>query len=186
MVRSERVQNEKLSNFSTFHPEFCSEFSQIFPGLFVLCFLGNGDHKKFTKNPRHFFQCQISMQSERKKSQKFSENWRAGGTNRWCVARCMASLCKGKGGNSGCLGGCLQLLQKGGGGGGRRNTAGGSGKPTVSKPHPHVGIIGDFIVDIQMSVPALPTWNHGVEIAQGTPFPLLIQHQKKGAFGKGP
>ena len=59
-VRSGKLQNESFPNFSNFCPEFCSEFSRIFRGLFVLRFVGDGDQKKFTKNPRHF-----SMQNSR-------------------------------------------------------------------------------------------------------------------------
>ena len=48
---SEKVQNEKAPNFSNFLPEVWSEFS---PWLFVLCFLGTGDHKNSPKIPAIF------------------------------------------------------------------------------------------------------------------------------------
>ena len=61
-LRSERVQNEKSPNVSNFRPEFCSESCSEFPPkfsrIFVLCFLGNGDHKKFTTNIPAILQCQ--------------------------------------------------------------------------------------------------------------------------------
>ena len=37
-----------------FAPNFAPNFPRIFRGFFVLRFVGNGDQKKFTKNPRHF------------------------------------------------------------------------------------------------------------------------------------
>ena len=37
-----------------FAPNFAPNFPRIFRGLFVLRFVGDGDQKKFTKNPRHF------------------------------------------------------------------------------------------------------------------------------------
>ena len=58
-----------------FPPEFCSEFSPIFSGIFVLRFPGNGDQKKFTKNPRPF-----SMQNSQADTEKIFTKcfWRAG------------------------------------------------------------------------------------------------------------
>ena len=48
-IRSEKLQNESALDFSNFYPEFCTELcSESFPnfrGLFVLCFLRNGDQK---------------------------------------------------------------------------------------------------------------------------------------------
>ena len=49
IVRLDKLQNRKSSNFE-FRPECSLNFSKIF----MLCCLGNGDHKKFTENPRHF------------------------------------------------------------------------------------------------------------------------------------
>ena len=46
-------------------PNFVPNFPRIFRGLFVLRFLGNGDLKKFTKNPRHF-----SMQNSQANTKK--------------------------------------------------------------------------------------------------------------------
>ena len=37
-----------------FAPNVAPNFPRIFRGLFVLRFVGDGDQKKFTKNPRHF------------------------------------------------------------------------------------------------------------------------------------
>ena len=37
-----------------FAPNFAPNFPRIFWGVFVLHFVGDGDQKKFTKNPRHF------------------------------------------------------------------------------------------------------------------------------------
>ena len=37
-----------------FAPNFAPNFPRIFRGLFVHRFVGDGDQKKFTKNPRHF------------------------------------------------------------------------------------------------------------------------------------
>ena len=73
-IRSEKLQNESSPNFSNFHPgvcpEFRSEFSPKFSGVFVLRFVGNGDQKKFTKNPRHF-QCKIGGRKVRALLRKF-------------------------------------------------------------------------------------------------------------------
>ena len=73
-VRSEKSQNESSPNFSNFCPGFCPEFlSEIsrffFWGFFVLCFVGNGDQKKITKNPRYF-----SMQNSQANTEKKSQN----------------------------------------------------------------------------------------------------------------
>ena len=58
-----------------FAPNFAPNFSRIFRGFFVLRFVGNGDQKKFTKNPRHF-----SMQNSQVNTQKIFTKcfWRAG------------------------------------------------------------------------------------------------------------
>ena len=52
------MQNEEFPNFCFVRPEVCtekrSEFSPHLWGYSVLCFLGNGDHQKFTRNPRRF------------------------------------------------------------------------------------------------------------------------------------
>ena len=51
-------------------------FPEIFPGLFVLCFLGNGDHKKSPKILA-IFQCQNPRQSKRKIHKSFLESGQA-------------------------------------------------------------------------------------------------------------
>ena len=58
-----------------FAPNFAPNFPRIFRGLFVLCFVGDGDQKKFTKNPRHF-----SMQNSQANTKKIFTKffWRAG------------------------------------------------------------------------------------------------------------
>ena len=66
-VRSEKPQNESSPNFSNFRPEFCPEFcSEFYPNFFLrsfrASFMGNGNQKKFTKNPHH-----LSMQPRQKK-----------------------------------------------------------------------------------------------------------------------
>ena len=57
-----------------FSPNFSPNFPWIFWGVFVLHFVGDGDQKKFTKNPRHF-----SMQNSQANSKKKSTKcfWRA-------------------------------------------------------------------------------------------------------------
>ena len=79
-VRSEKFQNESSPNFSNFRPEFCPEFCSEFSpncsrGVFVLRFVGNGDQKKFTENPRRF-----SMQNSQANTEKIFTKcfWRAG------------------------------------------------------------------------------------------------------------
>ena len=52
-----------------FAPNFAPNFPRIFRGLFVFRFVGDGDEKKFTKNPRHF-----SMQIPRQTRKKYSQN----------------------------------------------------------------------------------------------------------------
>ena len=58
ILRSEKLQNERSPNCSNFvpnfSPNFAPNFPRIFRGVFVLPFVGNGDQKKFTKNPRLF------------------------------------------------------------------------------------------------------------------------------------
>ena len=58
-----------------FAPNFSPNFPRIFRGLFVLRFVGNGDQKKFTKNPRHF-----SMQNSQANTKKIFTKcfWRGG------------------------------------------------------------------------------------------------------------
>ena len=58
-----------------FLPNFPPNFPRIFQGFLVLRFVGNGDQKKFTKNPRHF-----SMQNSQAKTEKIFTKcfWRAG------------------------------------------------------------------------------------------------------------
>ena len=53
-----------------FTPNFAPNFPRIFRGLFVLRFVGDGDQKKFTKNPRHF-----SMQNSQANMKKYSQNY---------------------------------------------------------------------------------------------------------------
>ena len=57
-----------------FAPNFAPNFPRIFRGLFVLRFVGNGDQKKFTKNPRRF-----SMQNSQANTKKIFTKffWRA-------------------------------------------------------------------------------------------------------------
>ena len=54
-----------------FAPNFVPNFSRIFRALFVLRFVGDGEQKKFTKNPRHF-----SMQNSHSQAnpKKYSQN----------------------------------------------------------------------------------------------------------------
>ena len=58
-----------------FAPNFAPNFPRIFRGFFALRFVGNGDQKKFTKNPRHF-----SMQNSQANTKKiFTKRfWREG------------------------------------------------------------------------------------------------------------
>ena len=58
-----------------FSPNFAPNFPRIFRGFFVLRFVGDGDQKKFTKNPRHF-----SMQNSQANTKKIFTKllWRAG------------------------------------------------------------------------------------------------------------
>ena len=57
-----------------FAPNFIPNFPRIFRGFCVLRFVGNGDQKKFTKNPRHF-----SMQNSQANTKKIFTKcfWRA-------------------------------------------------------------------------------------------------------------
>ena len=61
--------------FRIFAPNFAPNFPRFFRGFFVLRFVGDGDHKKFTKNPRHF-----SMQNSQANTKKIFTKffWRAG------------------------------------------------------------------------------------------------------------
>ena len=54
-----------------FAPNFAPNFPRIFRGVFVLHFVGDGDQKKFTKNPRHF-SMQTSQANLKKNPQNFS------------------------------------------------------------------------------------------------------------------
>ena len=58
-----------------FAPNFAPDFSRIFPGVIVLHFVGDGDQKKFTKNPRHFSTQNPQANSKKKSTKVF---WRAG------------------------------------------------------------------------------------------------------------
>ena len=61
--------------FSNFRPEFCPEFcSEFFPNFsrsFLLRFVGDGDRKKFTKNPRLFSTQNPQANSKRKSTKVF-------------------------------------------------------------------------------------------------------------------
>ena len=63
-----------------FVPNFAPNFAPNLPRIFVLCCLGNGDHWKFTKNPRH-----VSMPNSQEHSKKESTKalWRAGKVRFW-------------------------------------------------------------------------------------------------------
>ena len=63
-----------------FAPNFAPNFPRIFRGLFVLRFVGDGDQKKFTKNPRHF-----PMQNSQANTKKIFTKcfWRAGKVTRY-------------------------------------------------------------------------------------------------------
>ena len=79
MVRSQKLQNESFRIFGIFVPNFAPNFAPNFPrifrGFFVLRFVGDGDQKKFAKNPRHF-SLQNSQANTKKIFTKFF--WRAG------------------------------------------------------------------------------------------------------------
>ena len=74
-VRSEKLQNESFPNFRIFVPNFAPNFAPNFPrifrGLFVLRFVGDGDHKNSPKIPA-IFQCKIPRQTRKKYSQNSS------------------------------------------------------------------------------------------------------------------
>ena len=54
-IRSEKLQNESSPNFFEFSSRILPRILlRFFPEFFVLRFVGNGDQKKITKNPRHF------------------------------------------------------------------------------------------------------------------------------------
>ena len=57
-----------------FAPNLALNFHRIFRGLFVLRFVGDGDQKRFTQNPRHF-----SMQNSQANTKKIFTKfvWRA-------------------------------------------------------------------------------------------------------------
>ena len=79
---------------------FAPNFSRISRGLFVLRFVGDGDQKKFTKNPCHF-----SMQNSQANTKKIFTKffWRAGKVTYFGVI-CFAHL-RG--------GGCRTCFQRG-------------------------------------------------------------------------
>ena len=68
-IRSGKLQNEssRISRYfvPSFAPNFAPNFPRIFRGLFALRFVGDGDQKKITKNPRHF-----SMQNSQANTKK--------------------------------------------------------------------------------------------------------------------
>ena len=72
-----RIFRISVPNFA---PNFAPNFPRILRGLFVLRFVGDGDQKKFTKNPRHF-----SMQNSPGKHEKIFTKffWRAGKLTCW-------------------------------------------------------------------------------------------------------
>ena len=67
-----------------FAPNFAPNFPRIFRGLFVLRLVGDGDQKKFTKNPRHF-----SMQNPQANTEKLFTKcfWRGGKVTYYSLAR---------------------------------------------------------------------------------------------------
>ena len=73
------MQNESFPNFWNFRPGSCPNFAPNFPrifrGFFVPRFVGNGDQKKFTQNPRHF-----SVQNSQANTKKIFTKcfWREG------------------------------------------------------------------------------------------------------------
>ena len=67
-----RIFRYSVPNFA---PNFAPNFPRIFRGLFALRFVGDGDQKKFTENPRHFSK-QNSQADTKKRFTKFF--WRAG------------------------------------------------------------------------------------------------------------
>ena len=71
-TKASRIFRIFVPNFA---PNFAPNFPRIFRGLFVLRFVGDGDQKKFTKNPRHF-----SMQNSQANTKKIFTKffWRAG------------------------------------------------------------------------------------------------------------
>ena len=75
--KSGRTQVPRISRIfvSNFLPNFAPKFPRNFRGVFVLRFPGNGDQKKFTKNPRPF-----SMQNSQANTKKIFTKffWRAG------------------------------------------------------------------------------------------------------------
>ena len=73
-----------------FAPNFAPNFPRIFRGLFVLRFVGDGEQKKFTKNPRHF-----SMQNSQANTKKIFTKffWRAGRVTIWPLTRNKAPRC---------------------------------------------------------------------------------------------
>ena len=75
-----------------FAPNFAPNFPRIFQGLFVPRFVGDGDQKKFTKNPRHF-----SMQNSQANTKRIFTKffWRAGKVTNLGV-RGLFECCKGR------------------------------------------------------------------------------------------
>ena len=61
----QKVAERKFPESPNFLPNFALNFPRISRGVFVLCFVGNGDQKKFTKNPRPF-----SMQNSQRNTKK--------------------------------------------------------------------------------------------------------------------
>ena len=61
-LRSESCRTKVSPDFA---PNFAPNFPRIFRGCFVLRSVGNGDQKKFIKNPRHF-----SMQNSQANTKK--------------------------------------------------------------------------------------------------------------------
>ena len=70
-----------------FAPNFAPNFPRIFRGLFVLRFAGDGDQKKFTKNPRRF-----SMQNSQANTKKIFTKFFWGVAGKVSFAREVASV----------------------------------------------------------------------------------------------
>ena len=71
-IRSEELRNEGCPFFFSFRPGF-SECSPNFRGFFVLCFLGNRDHRKFTQK-KTFFSARLPANFEEKIHKSFLES----------------------------------------------------------------------------------------------------------------
>ena len=70
-TKSPRIFRIFVPNFA---PNFAPNFPRKFSGVFVLCFVGNGDQKKFTKNPPPFFNAKFPGKFEEKIHKMFLES----------------------------------------------------------------------------------------------------------------